>query len=184
MKALPGILRGVFVWAVLTALVVGLLLTFAVQHYGQSRYDDGRRSVLQAAHFDGALLAAVRRADSIAKAKTDTVVRRVTVTRYRVDTLLQRVPDSLLVVPEIAALASTTHTLLAQVDTLTYTLDIERAVSRLRTDADSAALVSARVVIIAQADSLHTLAQRPTRRAQLLTGVTMAAIGFVVGVLR
>ena len=161
-----------------------IVAAYGVVRYGASRYADGRRSVVQAAQFDSALSAVVRKADLHAKARTDTVLQRVTVTRWRVDTLIQRVPDSLRVVPEIAELSGMTGQLLTHIDTLTHTLDLERAASRLRADADSAALVSARVTIVQQDDEMRSLAKRPTRRAQLTTGVTMAVLGFVAGVLR
>jgi hypothetical protein len=121
-----------------------------------------------------------RAADSSAKAKTDTIVQRIVVTRWRVDTIIRLVPDSLRDVPEIAALVAVTTTLTAQIDTLARTVEIERAVSRLRASADSAALVSAQLTIVQQQDQIRTLKKRPTWR----TVVTVGVVGVLAGVLR
>jgi hypothetical protein len=121
-----------------------------------------------------------RAADSSAKAKTDTIVQRIVVTRWRVDTIIRLVPDSLRDVPEIAALVAVTTTLTAQIDTLARTVEIERAVSRLRASADSAALVSAQITIVQQQDQIVTLKKRPQWR----TVVTVGVVGVLAGVLR
>jgi hypothetical protein len=121
-----------------------------------------------------------RAADSSAKAKTDTIVQRIVVTRWRVDTIIRLIPDSLRAVPEIAALTAAATTLTAQIDTLARTVEIERAVSRLRASADSAALVSAQITIVQQQDQIMTLKKRPTWR----TVVTVGVVGVLAGVLR
>jgi hypothetical protein len=162
------------------AVLVFVALWAGVASYGASRYADGRRSVTDGVRFDTVLVGQVRKADSIAKAHTDTIVQRLVVTRYKVDTLVRLVPDSLRSVPEIAALVTATTTLTAQVDTLTRTLDVERAVSRLRAATDSAALVSAALTIVSQEDQIMTLKKRPQWR----TVVTVGALGVVAGLLR
>ena len=164
------------------AVAAGLFCAGLVerQFYGASRYDDGRRSVTDGVRFDTVLVGQVRKADSIATAHTDTVVQRLVVTRWKTDTVLRDVPDSLRRVPEIAALVTVTTQLTAQVDTLTHTLDVERAVSRLRAATDSAALVSAARVIVSHTDTIVSLKQRPRWR----TVGTVAALAFVAGVLR
>jgi hypothetical protein len=159
---------------------VFVALWAGVASYGASRYADGRRSVTDGVRFDTVMVGQVRKADSIATAHTDTIVQRLVVTRYKVDTLVRLVPDSLRSVPEIAALVTATTQLTAQIDTLSRTLDIERAVSRLRASTDSAALVSASLVIITKEDEIMTLKKRPQWR----TVVTVGVVGVVAGLLR
>jgi len=108
------------------------------------------------------------------------VVQRIVVTRWKTDTVLRDVPDSLRRVPEIAALVTVTTRLTAQVDTLVRTLDVERAVSRLRASTDSAALVSAQLIILAKEDQIVHLKKRPQWRTVGL----IAGAAFVAGVLR
>jgi hypothetical protein len=162
------------------AVFVFVALWVGVASYGASRYADGRRSVTDGVRFDTVLVGQVRRADSIATAHTDTVVQRLVVTRYKVDTLVRLVPDSLRSVPEIAALVTATTQLTAHVDTLTRTLNVERAVSRLRAATDSAALVSAAITIVQKEDQIVSLKKRPQWR----TVVTVGALGVVAGLLR
>jgi hypothetical protein len=164
--------------------VAWIAAAFGVAHYGTSRYAAGRRSVMQAVQFDSALLTTTRRHAVEATARTDTVVRRVLVTRYRVDTLIQRVPDTLRVVPEIAELSGVTGQLLTQIDTLTHAIDLERAAARLRADVDSAALVSARGTIVQQDDAVRSLERRPTWGKAGAVAIGGAVLGFVAGVLR
>jgi ElaB/YqjD/DUF883 family membrane-anchored ribosome-binding protein len=102
------------------------------------------------------------------------------VTRWRVDTIIRLIPDSLRAIPEIAALVAVTTTLTAQIDTLARTVEIERAVSRLRASTDSAALVSAQITIVQQQDQIVTLKKRPQWR----TVVTVGVVGVLAGVLR
>jgi len=168
------------VWVGVGAVFVFVALWAGVASYGASRYADGRRSVTDGVRFDTVLVGQVRKADSIATAHTDTVVQRLVVTRYKVDTLVRRVPDSLRAVPEIAALVTATTQLTAQVDTLARTLDVERAVSRLRAATDSAALVSAALTIVQKEDQIVSLKKRPQWR----TVVTVGALGVVAGLLR
>ena len=167
-------------WVGVGAVFVFVALWAGVASYGASRYADGRRSVTDGVRFDTVLVGQVRKADSIATAHTDTVVQRLVVTRYKVDTLVRRVPDSLRAVPEIAALVTATTQLTAQVDTLARTLDVERAVSRLRAATDSAALVSAALTIVQKEDQIVSLKKRPQWR----TVVTVGALGVVAGLLR
>jgi len=168
------------VWVGVGAVFVFVALWAGVASYGASRYADGRRSATDGVRFDTVLVGQVRKADSIATAHTDTVVQRLVVTRYKVDTLIRAVPDSLRAVPEIAELSRITLQLTAQVDTLARTLDVERAVSRLRAATDSAALVSAALTIVQKEDQIVSLKKRPTWR----TVVTVGALGVVAGLLR
>jgi hypothetical protein len=164
--------------AVGVALMVALWA--GVVSYGQSRYQAGRRSVTALAEAVPVAVTVAREADSTAKAATDAVAKRITVTRWKVDTLIRQVPDSLIAVPEIKALAGSLKQLTAQVDTLTRTLDVERAVSRLRASTDSAALVSARVVIEAKEDQIVKLKRRPQWRTVALA----LGVGVVGGLLK
>ena len=156
----------------LTLPVAGLALAVvawvSVASYGASRYAEGRASVTTSAERVPASVTVARAADSSAKAKTDTIVQRIVVTRWRVDTLIRLVPDSLRAGPEIAALTAATTTLTAQIDTLTHTLDVERATSRLRASVDSAALVSAMVTIVQKEDEIVKLKRRPQWRTVAL----------------
>jgi hypothetical protein len=167
-------------WVALAVVLVAVVAWVGITSYGTSRYAEGRRSVTQSAETVPPSVTVARAADSSAKAKTDTIVQRIVVTRWRVDTLIRLIPDSLRAVPEIAALTAATTTLTAQIDTLARTVEIERAVSRLRASADSAALVSAQVTIVQQQDQIMTLKKRPTWR----TVVTVGVVGVLAGVLR
>jgi hypothetical protein len=83
----------------------------------------------------------------------------------------------------VRALVANVYTLTAQVDTLARTLDVERAISRLRASVDSAALVSARVVIIAQSDSIATLAKRPRWATVVKSSIGAGLLGAVSAVI-
>ena len=161
----------------IAGLVAALLL--GATSYGNHRYQAGR-SVTANVRVDTVTVNTVRRADSTAKATTDAVVKRTKATAQRVDTLILRVPDSLLVVPQIAELVSATYMLKSQVDTLSHTLDLERATSRLRASVDSAALVSASIVITAKEDEIRVLKKRPQWRTVAVAG----ALGVVAGLLK
>lgn len=173
-------------WLPLWVVRVGLWLALAlaawggIAAYSKSRYDAGRASVTNGVRFDAVLGAQARTADSLAQAHTDTVIQRITITRWRVETLLVAVPDSLRVVPEIAALMAATKVLAHQVDTLTHALDVERAVGRLRASVDSAALAAAAVTIVHQQDHIVKLERRPRWRTVALA----LGAGVVAGVLR
>jgi hypothetical protein len=163
------------------ACVAALVTLWAgIASYGDSRYQAGRRSVTQSAHFDLATRTLARRADSIATAHTDTVMQRLVVTRWKVDTLLRQLPETLQVVPEVRALVANVYTLTAQVDTLARTLDVERAISRLRASVDSAALASAALTIASKEDQIVSLKKRPQWRTVGAVGV----LAFVAGLLR
>lgn len=176
-------------WAVVGVFVGLVLAWWSVASYGASRYEDGRRSVHEAAAYRAALAqtAAVVAAqrEAAARAATDTVVQRVTVTRRQVDTVVVAVPDSLRAVPEVAALIRTATTLGRQVDSLLVAIDAERAAARLRAAADSAALVAAHVVIDRHAARIAALERRTTWPKVVGGAVLGAAAGWAVrGVVR
>ena len=166
--------------AVVLGSALALVLTLS---YGAGRYQAGRDSVTANVRVDTVTVNTLRRADSTAKAATDTIVKRLTVTRWKVDTLIRQVPDSLIAVPEIQALVGSVALLTSQVDTLTRTLDVERATSRLRASVDSAALVSARVVIVAQSDSIKTLERRPRWATVVKSSIGAGLLGAVSAVI-
>lgn len=167
------------------AIVLGVALTVgawkAVAGYGQSRYEDGRRSVVEAAKVDGAAVGAVRAADSAAKARVDTVRVRVMQTRWRVDTLITGVPDSLRASPQIAALIAGARELTTQVDSLDRALDLSEAASTLRAEVDAATIVSLRIVNSEQARELK---KRPTRGQALGCAALAFLAGVIAGVVR
>ena len=151
-----------------------------VVRYGASRYAEGRRSVTLLAKPVTPAVTVAREADSTAQAKTDTVVQRVVVTRWQVDTIVRAVSEPMQAVPEVRALVASVSTLTAQVDTLVRALDVERATSRLRASTDSAAIVSAQLSVVHQQDQIAILNRRPQWR----TVVTVGVVGVVAGLLR
>ena len=160
----------------IVVVATAIALWVAVASYGASRYRDGRRSVTQSADVVPVGMTVAREEDSTAKARTDTVVQRLVVTRWRVDTLATAVPDTLQTVPQIKALIAATRMLTAQVDTLARTLDIERAVSRMRASTDSAALAASALVIVQQQDQIVNLTKRPQwRTVALALGAGLAS---------
>jgi PBP1b-binding outer membrane lipoprotein LpoB len=167
-------------WMALAAVGLLVVAWVAVASYGASSYAAGRASVTDAAKVVTPSVTVTRAADSIAKAKTDTIVQRIVVTRWKVDTLIRLVPDSLRAIPAIAALTVAATTLTAQVDTLTHTLTVERVTSRLNASVDSSALASAKVITIQQEDQIMSLKRRPQWRTVFAVG----ALGVVAGVLR
>ena len=176
------------VWALLGGVALVLGAVWSVQAYGNARYLAGRADVLRSAQGDSATRAWAGAVVRQAEAHTDTVVRRVTVTRARVDTLWQQVPDSLRAVPEIEALRVGIVTLTTQVDTLVGALDRERAAHRVRVAVDSIAFHGYALTVVAQRDTIATLRKRPTWgkvAASAAVGMIVgAAVGFVVGVTR
>jgi len=170
------------VWAGVAAFAVLVGLWWAVASYGATRYEDGRQSVLRVTQGSDSVGAVVKAAHTEAVAKTDTVIQRVTVTRHRVDTLVQRIPDSVRVlVPVVDTLARVAVTLSAQVDTLTRAIDLERAAARLRFQVDSAALVVERTRVVALTDTVRTLERRPRKRAVAAAAILAGVVGYFGG---
>lgn len=169
-------------WAVRAAgwLAFALVVWSGIVRYGQSRYAAGRNSVTAVAAFDVTMLGAVHTADDAATAKTDTILQRTVVTRWRVDTLIREIPDTLTSIPQIKALIAATRVLTAQVDTLTHTIDVERAISRVRASADSTALIASARIITNRDDQIVALKKRPVWRTVALA----LGAGVVVGLLR
>lgn len=164
--------QGWWLLAVVTALALSV---WSIQTYGARRFAAGVAHAQRGAVFDSVLASRVRaRVDTVA-AETDTVVRRVVVTRTRVDTLLEAVPDTLWRVPELAALKVGVTTLTRQVDTLVVALSVEREARTMERIVSEQNERAARVVIAAQRDTIATLSKRPTwKRAGALAGVVGA----------
>ena len=160
--------------------VIALAMWGGITQYGASRYAAGRNSVTAVAPFDMTMLGAVHTADDAATAKTDTIRQRTVVTRWRVDTLMREIPDTLTSIPQIKALIAATRVLTAQVDTLTHTIDVERAISRVRASADSTALIASARIITNRDDQIVALKKRPVWRTVALA----LGAGVVVGLLR
>ena len=148
---------------VIAVLVLGLMGACWERDAAVDRaYARGKADAEKGAAFDSTLRSVVAQQHTASVAHTDTVVRRVTVTRLRVDTLVQRIPDSVRVrFPVVDSLVRVAVKLTAQVDTLTRAIDTERAAARLRVAVDSATIVAQRITINAQADRLVDLQKRP-----------------------
>jgi hypothetical protein len=169
-------------WAVrwIVWLALGVAVWGGVTRYGAARYAAGRNSVTAVAPFDVTMLGAVHTADNAATAKTDTIRQRTVVTRWKVDTLIREIPDTLASIPHIKGLIAAARVLTAQVDTLTHTIDVERAISRVRASADSAALSASARIITNRDDQIVALKKRPVWRTVALA----LGAGVVVGLLR
>lgn len=141
-------------------------------------YNAGRASVLTVTHQPPS--APLVAAQTAATAHTDTIIRRITVTKLRVDTLVEKIADSVQSLPDVSTFIANTYTLTAQVDSLTRAIDVERVTVRLRIAVDSAALVSARTYGVVMADSVRVLKRRPGWKGVgigVLAGALVALVG-------
>jgi len=147
--------------------------------------ESGRKSALEAARFDSALRAIIRKQVDTAQRRTDSVR---TVVRWRVAsvdsqaiaaaTLAHQLPPSVDTLPAVVALKDAVFTLAATVKDLradihadSIALADERKAVRAAFMMDSTAIESARLANIAQRDTITTLTKRPTRRKALLWSV-------------
>lgn len=162
------------------ALAAGVGLIVALVHgilsYGENRYADGKRDAARGAAFDSTLAATFTRVREVEVVRTDTLIKRVTVTRHRVDTLLMQMPDSVRSLPSVAPLVATVQLLTKQVDSLTLQIDMERAAHTMERSVLEAQNKAAHAVIEVQADSIKQLEKRPTR------GTLVKVAGVAVGV--
>lgn len=179
LRVLTKLPRSVWAGVAACALLVGCW--WAVASYGATRYEDGRQSVLLVTQGSDSVGAVVKAAHTEAVAKTDTVIQHVTVTRHRVDTLVERIADSVQVLPDVSNFIRNTYTLAAQVDTLTRAIDTERAAARLRFAVDSAALVYERTRVVALTDTVRTLERRPRKRAVVTAAILAGVVGYLGG---
>lgn len=164
------------IWLIVPAALSIYAGVTVTQWYGQSQYEKGRRSVTANVRVDTVTVNVMRRADSTAKAATDGAMKRTRAAAKRVDSAVAALPDSALLIPEVATLKAAAIALTATVTALSDTLNVERAVSRLRASTDSAALVSATVVIAAKDDEITTLKKRPTWKTVAKAGVVGAVV--------
>lgn len=170
------------------ALVAGVGLIVALVHgilsYGENRYADGKRDAARGAAFDSVLVSQFSRVREVEVVKTDTLIRRVTVTRHRVDTLLMQLPDSVRTLPSVAPLVVTVQLLTRQVDSLAQQIDTERAAHRMERDVLVGQNRMLHAVVAVQRDSIDALKRRPTRAAQITTAVFSAVAGGLLWGLR
>lgn len=163
--------------------LLGVTLLAAVYAFHLNRvhsaYAAGKRAAAQGVVFDSAMLA--RAAERVAKqtAHTDTVVERVTVTRWRVESLTVALPPEVRVLPPVDTLVRVTQSLLTQVDSLGTAITAERAAWTERAKVDSAAIYALRVIATAQADTIRTLNKRPRWRT-VLGAVAVGVVGGMV----
>jgi hypothetical protein len=173
---------GVAIFACILAALWG------VKDYGRTEYARGKADARRGAAFDSAVVAMATAKRVEAKAKTDTVVRRIAVTRYRVDTLIQRLPADVRVVPSVDTLVRTVNVLTAQMDSVYLQGVTERQAADMERSVLAAQVTAHRVTINAQADTIAVLEKRPTklnRAVWTFTGVVAGAVtGFVMGVIR
>lgn len=163
-------------WCLLAVVVALLVSVWSIQRYGARRFDEGKRYAQRGVVFDSVLASRVRARVDTVQAATDTVVQRVLVTRHRVDTVLQAVPDTLWRVPQLAALRIEVTALTRQVDTLVTALSVEREALRMERLVSQRNEQASRVVIAAQADTITALKKRPTwKKAAVLSAVGAGA---------
>ena len=172
------------VWFVVAGVALVSAGYFAVVAKVNAAYERGKRDAAQGVVFDSVTLA--RAAERVAKASahTDTVTQRVTVTRYRVDTLIAQLPPAVAEVPEVKALVVAVQTLTVQVDSLTTAHTAERAAWTEKARVDSAAIYALRIIATAKGDSIVQLQKRPRWRTVVVGTLAGIATGFVAGVLK
>lgn len=161
-------------WLIIGALVVS---TAVLERgaYGDRREREGFAKATQGARFDSTMRATFTRERERVVVRTDTLVKRITVTRHRVDTLIAALPDSVRALPSVQPLVVTVQLLTQQVDSLTLQIDLERAAHTMERSVLEAQNKAAHAVIAVQADSIKQLEKRPTRGT--LVKVTGVALG-------
>jgi len=148
-------------------------------------YARGRSDVLASARFDSSVVAMTIEARARAMARTDTVRDTVRVVRERVRDVAARVPDTVRVAfPVVDTLVIESQRLTAVVDTLTRQIDTERAAATMALDVALAQVTEARLVNVAQADTITQLKKRPRWRSAIGWAVLTAAGGFAAGTWR
>ena len=169
------------VWFLVAGVALIVAGYAAVVRYGASNYARGKRDAAAGVVFDSVTLA--RAAERVAKASahTDTVTQRVTVTRYRVDTLIAALPDSAKLLPVVPELVATVQAFTVQVDSLTTAHTAERAAWTEKARVDSAAIYALRIIGTAQRDTITTLTKRPKWRTVVVGTLAGIATGFVAG---
>ena len=171
-------------WAAI-ALVVAVGAVYGLHLRAVSdAFDRGKQSATHGVTFDSAMVARAAEAVALRTAHTDTVVKRVVVTRTRVESLLVALPDSTRLLPVVPELVANVSTLLVQVDTLTAAITAERAAWSERAKVDSAAIYALRVLGTARGDSIQALSKRPTKKKAALYALLGATTGFLGGLAR
>lgn len=179
LKRIPKAVWGMFVGVVLVVAVV-VLHRAAVGN----AFEAGKKAATEGVVFDSVTLA--RAAERVAKASAhaDTITRTVLRTRYKVDTLIQALPDSAYLLPVVPELVATVQTLTVQVDSLSTAHASERMANIERARVDSAAIYALRIIGTAQRDTIMTLQKRPTRLRAAAYALAAGALGVVVGVVK
>ena len=149
-------------------------------HSVRAAYDDGRADVLASASFDSTLVMLADAARDRAVARVDTVRDTVRVRVERVVRVTERVPDSVRVAfPVVDTLIVESRALAGSLDSLSRALDTERAAATMALEVSRAAVISARLVTIAQADTITALKKRPRWRT-VAGGALVGALGGVL----
>lgn len=169
-------------------LVAGVALVsagyFAVVRYGAEQYKAGKKAATEGVVFDSVTLARAAEVVAHRTAHTDTVTRTVLRTRYKVDTLIQALPDSAYQLPGVPELVATVNTLTVQVDSLIAAHAAERLAVAEQQKVNASAIYALRVIGTAQRDSIVQLSKRPTRLRAFGYAVAAGALGVVVGVVK
>jgi hypothetical protein len=175
-KGLPAVLWGAVIFG---AIVFALWL-------GHSRavsqaYTQGKQDAAAGVVFDSLLSQRAADVVTIRTAHTDTITQRVTVTRWRVDTLVKALPPSVAEVPEVKALVTVVQTLTLQVDSLITAHDAERAAWTEQAKVERSNTYALRVLLTAEKDKNADLEKRPTKARAALYALGSAATGVVIG---
>lgn len=171
LTSLPSFIQG----AAIIALALPLLFAWD-GHRIASAEQRGADRVLARARVDSIALKASLKAAYMARTKTDTVLKVVTAKAKAVDSaaiiaaaFARQLPPALDTIPAVQELRGMvidlsvrTTELAADVDSLTRTLDAERATHRMAVDVAVAQLAEANMVILAKTDTITTLERRPT----------------------
>lgn len=157
-------LRKLPAWAygAVAGVAVCVALWMAHRSAVGSAYERGKRDASQGVVFDSVMIARAAEVVAIRAAHTDTVVRTVTRTVRRLDTLILRVPDSLRTVPEVVAVVEGARDVSAGFDSLVTVVTVERAAWTERARVDSANSYALRVIATARGDTIVQLKKRPT----------------------
>lgn len=170
-------------WALVLVVSALSLSIWSIQSYGDRREAEGFRRATEGARVDSVLLANVRARVDTVQAQTDTIVRRVVVTRHRVDTLIRALPVSVDTLPEIRQIKVEVSKLVAQIDTMAHQLDVQKEARRMERTVMDGQLKAALVVVASTRDSLRVVTKQRDARVSKLTAASLFVVGAVGGVI-
>jgi hypothetical protein len=175
-KGLPALLWGAVIFG---AIVFALWL-------GHSRavsqaYTQGKQDAAAGVVFDSLLSQRASEVVTIRTAHTDTITQRVTVTRWKVDTLVKALPDSVRTLPAVDTLVVAVQTLVLQVDSLITAHDAERVAWTEQAKIERANTYALRVLLTAEKNKNADLEKRPTKLRAALYAAGGALTGAVIG---